>query len=217
MGLTFTEGTQFAGLAAGTTGPWAMFALHDGRLFASLHDGKTRTDTPLPNGLIGEPHRFRVEGSGSSVTMLVDDDRVAGGTVRISTSVRPMVRDLKGDEAPLVVDWLRQSAFKPASTYVSRVLDAQQMVTWDRATWRADVPAGTSLQVSVRTGSRRTPDASWSGWATLSGSGARVVGEGRYLQYRVQLSTSNPARTPVLDAIGFTHNGVLPSHEKEAR
>jgi hypothetical protein len=83
--------------------------------------------------------------------------------------------------------------------------------------WRADVPAGTSLQVSVRTGSRRSPDATWSGWTTLSGSGARVVGEGRYLQYRVQLATTNPARTPVLSAIGFTHNGTLLRHEKEAR
>ena len=74
---------------------------------------------------------------------------------------------------------------------------------------------GSGVRVSVRTGVRRTPDATWSEWTTLSGSGARVVGEGRYLQYRVELRTTSASRTPVLSSIGFTHNGSLPAGERE--
>jgi hypothetical protein len=48
----------------------------------------------------------------------------------------------------------------------------------------------------------------------LRGSGAsleRVLGSSRYLQYRVEMTTSDPARTPRLEAIGFTHkDGTKP-------
>ena len=212
--LTGTE--QFAGLAAGLTGPWAMFAGRSGNLYASIHNGKSRFDVELPDRLIGAPHRYRVEWTSAGAAMYVDDVEVARRALPLA-SMRPMMRDLRDDDAPLTVGWLRQSTFRSTSTYVSRVLDAQQMVTWDRMVYEADVPQGTSLKVSVRTGSRRTPDATWSAWQPLSGSGARVVGEGRYLQYRVELATSAPTRTPVLEAIGFTHNGSLPDYGKETR
>jgi hypothetical protein len=104
-----------------------------------------------------------------------------------------------------------------AGWYVSRVLDARAMVTWDRATWQADLPAGTSLVVSVRTGSTPAPGASWSGWQALAGPGARVLGSSRYLQYRLLLTTRAPGRTPALRAIGFTHNGSPPQRPTEAR
>jgi hypothetical protein len=110
---------------------------------------------------------------------------------------------------------MREASHRPSTTYLSRVHDAQQMVMWDRAVWSAKVPAGTALRVSVRTGSRPTPDATWTDFTPLSGSGAAIRTEGRYLQYRVELTTTAASRTPMLSAIGFTHNGVLPDHEGE--
>ena len=56
--------------------------------------------------------------------------------------------------------------------FTSQVLDARQKVTWDRANWLASKPSGTTLVVSVRTGSSARPDASWGGWKKLSGPGA---------------------------------------------
>jgi hypothetical protein len=96
--------------------------------------------------------------------------------------------------------------------YVSHVLDARAMVTWDRATWQASVPNGAVLRVFVRTGSTSKPDRSWTPWQRMSGSGAVIATDGRYLQYRVELVAGSRAlaAVPKLAAIGFTHNGTLP-------
>jgi len=105
---------------------------------------------------------------------------------------------------------LRLARGRRSASFTSRVLDARAMVTWDRASWQADTPAGTSLRVSVRAGSTRKPDGTWTRFVPLSGSGAsltRLVGSSRYIQYRVELVTANPATTPSLRAIGFTYDG----------
>ncbi|QNN52180.1 fibronectin type III domain-containing protein [Nocardioides mesophilus] len=98
-------------------------------------------------------------------------------------------------------------------TLTSHVLDSRQKVTWDRATWIADLPAGASLTVQVRTGSRPDPDGTWSGWKTLTGSGSRIGTEGRYLQYRLTMTAT--AGAPAVQAIGFSHDGVLGSPASE--
>jgi hypothetical protein len=89
------------------------------------------------------------------------------------------------------------------------------MVVWDRVTWQASVPAGTALHVSVRTGSRLVPDATWTPFKAMSGSGALIRSAGRYVQYQVRMTTTASSRTPVLSSIGFTHNGTLGRVEKE--
>jgi hypothetical protein len=101
-----------------------------------------------------------------------------------------------------------------SGTFVSGVLDARVMADWERAVWTATAPARTSLTVSVRTGSTAVPDATWSGWARLERSGARVRGSSRFLQYRVEMTAAASA-SPALDAIGVSHNGVPPVPPKE--
>ena len=91
--------------------------------------------------------------------------------------------------------------------FTSRVLDSQQMVTWDRLVYFADQPAGSQLQISVRTGSTPTPDGTWTAW-TSAGQGSRVDASSRYIQYQVNLVAGKGA--PVLRAVGITHNGQLP-------
>jgi len=92
--------------------------------------------------------------------------------------------------------------------FTSQVLDAQQMVTWDRLTFGADQPNGSGLQVSVRTGSTPTPDGTWTGWTSV-GQGSRVNASSRYIQYQVTLVAGSKG-APVLHAVGVTHNGWLP-------
>jgi hypothetical protein len=101
-------------------------------------------------------------------------------------------------------------------TFVSRILDAAQMVRWRRALWDADAPGGT-LSVEVRTGSMSTPDASWTPWIEVAGNGADLppgVQDSRYLQYRLRL-TGGGAASPVVRAIGFTSTGVPPAYPTE--
>ena len=106
----------------------------------------------------------------------------------------------------------RSAPGAPLSTgaFVSRVLDAAQITAWQVGVWDADVPAGTTVTVSVRTGNAAAPDASWSPWTAVTGPGATLaVPPGQYLQYRVEL-TAGAAAVPALHWIGFIHGGVLP-------
>ena len=121
--------------------------------------------------------------------------------------MRPRARDLAADGSPLTIDWVRLRGGAGGGNRVSRVMDAHQMVTWDRLTYQADVPAGATLRVSVRIGSTSKPDASWSAWTPVA-SGGRVVGDSRYLQYRLEMSTTGGANSPVLRDIGITNNGT---------
>jgi hypothetical protein len=83
---------------------------------------------------------------------------------------------------------------------VSRVLDAGQLVTWDRLAYQA---TGAGVRVYVRTGSMSAPGAGWTAWK-LVGQGDRVVGGSRYAQYRVELTRSADGTSPVLHGVGIT-------------
>jgi hypothetical protein len=112
---------------------------------------------------------------------------------------------------------LRLAGGRSSGTYVSRVLDAQQMVGWKQALWDADVPGGTTLAVQVRSGSTSTPDTTWTPWITVTGNGAAMpagLAASRYLQYQLTL-TGGGGATPVVRAIGFTSTGQPPKFDTE--
>jgi hypothetical protein len=211
MQATFDDAsTQYVGWASGrVTDPFAMFLARNGSLMAAVSNGSRTTTTAIPNGakLLGESHSYRVTRSGTSVTFYVDGTQVAKGTLPL-VDMRALARDLVADERPLVIDWVRLSGHAASGTFTSRVLDARELVTWDRVQWQADEPAGSKITVRVRTGSTPKPDASWSSWTTLSDSGDRVPGTSRYLQYQVELGRGTGDTTPVLRAIGFTNNAL---------
>lgn len=98
--------------------------------------------------------------------------------------------------------------------YVSGVLDARAMVDWDRAVWNADLPTGSRAVLSVRTGSTADPDRTWSAWSAVPAKG-RITGSSRFIQYRVDLSSSAGEAAPSLYAIGFSNNGAAPEDELE--
>jgi methionine-rich copper-binding protein CopC len=105
---------------------------------------------------------------------------------------------------------LALGAGRRSGKYVSRVMDSGAMVTWDRAMWRAVVPAGASVRVYVRTGSTSEPDSSWTSWQRQR-LGDVIGADGRYIQYRVELA----GKGAKLVAIGFTHNGDPPLPARE--
>jgi Domain of unknown function (DUF4082)/Bacterial Ig-like domain len=114
---------------------------------------------------------------------------------------------------------LRLAASRSSGTFVSRVMDSQQMVGWGRSLWDAEVPAGTNLKVQVRSGSMSAPDASWTRWIDVAGNDASLpsgVKDSRYLQYRVRL-TGSRAASPVVRSVGFTSTGVVLRHPEEGR
>jgi hypothetical protein len=124
--------------------------------------------------------------------------------------MRAIASDPTADGIPLVVDWVRVGRINASGTFTSRVLDARAMVTWDRATWQAQLPGRTKAAVSVRIGNSPTPNASWSAWQLLSGPGAEVTGSSRYLQYQVTL-TSSGNDAPSLSSFAVTSDDTPPA------
>ncbi len=71
---------------------------------------------------------------------------------------------------------------------LSSVFDAGSTAQWGNVNWKEVKPAGTNVQVGVRTGNVPTPDASWTA-ITLVANGAAVPHPAsRYIQYMVVLT-----------------------------
>ena len=109
--------------------------------------------------------------------------------------MRPVASDYARDGSALLIDSMRMTPYAAASTFVSGVFDAASTVTWTTAVWTGTTPPGTGVTLSVRYGSVPVPDATWTAFKTVTGP---IDGVGRYLQYRLQLSTSDLTVAPVV-------------------
>lgn len=72
-------------------------------------------------------------------------------------------------------------------TYESRVRDAKLIAHWGNLSWRAEVPAGCSLEFYSRSGNSERPDDTWSSWAGpyTNPDGSQVLSPAaRYIQWR---------------------------------
>jgi hypothetical protein len=84
-----------------------------------------------------------------------------------------------------------------SGTYISASLDSGLLARYGVFRWSGEMPEGTSVRLSFRTGSSATPDATWSPWSAAAegvpaGRGWEVpipeIGNGRYLQWQAELS-----------------------------
>jgi len=93
--------------------------------------------------------------------------------------------------------------------YISPAIDAEQISKWGKIQIEADIPEGTSLKVSSRSGNTSDPDlGGWQDWTK-----PQVVTEdlkieaapGRFLQYRLQLGSSNANKTIVVKEVKLAY------------
>jgi hypothetical protein len=207
---TFQPGVRNQHIGFGTTlstTPWTIFSTGgDGAsLRARTHTGSTAPTAELGASWLGSPHLFRIEWTAGQVIYSIDGTVVATHNVSISGQMRPLVSDGAVGSGTLVVDWMRLSPYQASGTFTSRVFNAGGAATWTSATWSASTPAGTTLSVSVRTGDTPVPDASWSDFSPVSGSGATFASSGRYVQYRVDMATTGPGVTPTFRTMILTY------------
>src|SRR5207249_4012984 len=89
--------------------------------------------------------------------------------------------------------------------FLSRVFDANGPVAWGALAWTADTPAGTSLTMRVHTGNTPTPDATWTPFTGVGANGGAIGTTARYVQYKADLTATDPSQTPVVYdvTIGF--------------
>jgi hypothetical protein len=84
-------------------------------------------------------------------------------------------------------------------TVLSEVLDTKLQSKWGAMSWKCEQPAGSSVTVAVRSGNVADPDDTWSGWSaeqTNPADSKALAPLGRYLQYRVTLTSDSPKATP---------------------
>lgn len=82
------------------------------------------------------------------------------------------------------------------------LLDTGTSDDWGEITWDCQAPSGTSLEVEVRAGDQVYDLGDWMSIATSGDDLSAYLADGlRYIQYRVSLSTTDPALTPVLEEI----------------
>jgi hypothetical protein len=99
------------------------------------------------------------------------------------------------------------SARATRGSFVSDVKDARLVSTWGAMTWRATAPAGTTVEISSRSGNTRTPDEAWSDWSAVytNADGSSITSpKARYLQWRAVLNGTATA-APVLTSISSAY------------
>jgi hypothetical protein len=97
-----------------------------------------------------------------------------------------------------------QDRYAARGSVVSEVLDAKIISKWGALRWKAETPAGTAVTVAVRSGNVAEPDETWSDWSAEQGDpqqGVAGAPPARFLQYRVTLTSENPAATPSLQSL----------------
>jgi hypothetical protein len=103
---------------------------------------------------------------------------------------------------------LRLSAARAErGTYISDVRDAQTVAAWGTIRWRAQLPAGTRVEISTRSGNTRTPDETWSDWASAytNQTGSSISSpRARYLQWRAVL-TGARGESPLLTSVSAAY------------
>jgi hypothetical protein len=129
--------------------------------------------------------------NGQILSLLCEPD----GTVNIGT----------GDPGSVV----RLSAgFANTGSMVSEVHDAKLVSRFGALSWRADQPPGTSISFQARSGNVAEPDDTWSAWSAEQTNPARSLTSsppGRFIQYRVKLSTTDPHKTPELRSVAVSY------------
>ncbi len=90
--------------------------------------------------------------------------------------------------------------FKSAGWFESSIYDAGELADWKSVFWSESKPSGTDIIVRLRTGGDSNPyDGGWSGWYQHTNHTENTLMENRrYVQYRVELSTTDNTTTPQL-------------------
>ena len=191
-----------------STGYNALFIIDsEGRLYANnLREtqGLARQRTEITGVDTTLYHDFRIVVSPSQVDYYVD------GNLEVThNQPTPLIQEFDPvsifmlQSAPtndLNVDWVRWNEYPASGTFVSCVIDAGQSVTWSALYRNGEFPTGTGVSIETRTSNDQT---NWSAWSAPSNAGSFAITSpaGRYLQYRVNMATGDPLRSPQIDSI----------------
>ena len=197
------------GVDLNTVSRWAMFGIggSSGQLYVRVAGSP---DVALGADYLGSPRTYRIEWTADAIRFYIDGSLVHTHDGAVTGQMRPIFSDFNAGGPSLSVDWLRMSPYSATGTFTSRVLDAGADRVFDTIGWNATIPAGSSVEISVRTGSTATPDESWTGFVPVATSGSPIATVGRYTQYQAVLA-SDGLRTPALTDVTLGSVGAPPN------
>jgi hypothetical protein len=176
--------------------------------------GAIATDLgPIPSGA----HSYSLERIAQGATELIRYriDGVAVAEHVVTAGALPALRYLflsnNGGASPtLDIDTVETDPpFAPSGTFVGCTVDALIVMAWHSLAWDAVVPGSASLAARTRTSIDGVTWSAWSAPVTASGS-AIASPPGRYLQYQLDLATSDPSSGPVVNAVTVLAAGPAP-------
>jgi len=181
--------------------PWVMFSTKWGRRLYTRTHLLSLDDRKLTGNWFDTPHVFRIDWNILDLIFSIDGAKVAHLMVPMPGYMRAIAGNQRLGTQPLRVEWMRVSPYAESGRFTSRVLDAGSVCDWGALSWEADVPAPAGVAMQVRTGDVPRPGRMWSPWKVVAASGHAIGATSRFAQYRADLATSDPSRTPVLRAV----------------
>ncbi len=160
----------------------------------------------LGSGLTGTAHRYHLQWNATNFEVYVDGSTTPAATLSFTVSQNMFIQisDFNTGDGTLSVDWMRVTPYATSGTYTSRIFDGSERKDWGAASWSANIPTGTSIGISVRTGDTPVPDGSWTAFAPVTTSGNSVGKSSRYIQYKADLQTSGDSASPVLQDVSIS-------------
>jgi hypothetical protein len=195
------------GLATAAGNSWALFSTWgtSDTLFARVDVAGSETNVSL-GAIPAGYHVYRVTPVSTGYAFSIDGVVVetVAGAIPSPEQMSVVFSDFFGAvNVPLLVDSVTIFSYPGTATFTSAVFDAgSPAATWGTASWTAIAPPGTGVIVQTRTTDNL--NAGWSNWEPVSNGGVIASPAGRYIQYRLTLTTSDPTSTPELLDISVT-------------
>lgn len=185
--------------------PWFLFGVpgwDTSQVYVRYNFSGGFANIPLPD-LLGAPHTYSIVKESGLVRFLVDDQEVhqvaTGALGGLATWVSSGAIG-----SPLSVDSVEIVTYQPQGSYLSPALDAGQSANWQQLIISAPSVPSTSFVVRVRSS---TFGSNWSAWSTdMSSFPAQLaLPVGRYLQYQIDLQSTDGTTTPIIEAVSASY------------
>ena len=190
--------------------PWAMFSTGSSTTVLKARVSPapgTYYDMDIPGSYIGSSHIYRIYWKTNSIEFYIDGILVHTQAATISSPMRPAISDYNNGGAVVTVDWMEVSPYNGSGQFESRILDAGMQKQWQTASWNASSPAGTQIQIYYRVANSPAGISS-AGWTLIPASGTSLNVVAQYIQYKAELTSTDPAVSPRILDISFQCSDV---------
>ena len=96
-------------------------------------------------------------------------------------------------------DWVRVVNYRTSGSFTSTTFDAGSSVSWQKVSWSASAPAGTTVRVEISVSN--SSETVGTNWLEVTNAAQLSALTGRFVMYRVTLETTDANLTPTFESI----------------